>query len=611
MENDKPELSGIVGVASKHAGAFVGKAAAIGQKITGVGVSGVAAVRDLLTRPVGGPVLFTDEEGEPRSETSGLEQRMEEMTGQSNASAALVVVMESDLAEASRDLEQVRSKAEKAQSLLASQLAALQEEKKSLISDLEKLRYEADEARTRGSAMRARLSALESDMVLEKAQAEAEEAKDREGTMKERVDAIESELAEARIELKKAHSGEKEKAHAEQIAEIGAKADEAAARAKAEAAEMMAKVKADAEETIARFKSEAQEKEKSYSETIAKLKAEAEEKAKAHAEQIAKIEAKAAEKNAKSQLSSDVSAVRTEPETVLSNRGQEKVAALPAEKKVISSMEASTARGDEEVDVGIEKQKYQPLSVEAELPIPADVTPEQVRGADFAGAVERIIFTRALSDIASQDTAARVDAARAMAGVRHELSVKTLVAQMAREPSAQVRQECIKALTTLEMKEGLSAVERALTDRAASVRLAAVWGLYHLAGAESAPALIYMFSDEDEEVRRRAVTCIGWLGQEALAVELLLPLSDSSVSVRRAAVEAMGNLHSRQVISGLIERLNDPEKSIRKAALGVLETITGKKMSRGPFPRNEKLLQRLIARWREWWKEEQLEAVST
>jgi len=517
MENDKPELSGIVRVASnasKHAGAFVGKAAAIGRKITGVGVSGVATVRDLLSRPVEGPVLFTDEEGEPRSEASALGQRPKKVAGQGNASAALMAVMESDLAEASRELEHVRSEAEKAQSQLASQLAALQEDKKSLISDLEKVRYEADEARTRESVMRARLTALESDMVLEKTRAEAEEAKVLEDAMKERVDAIESELAEAREELKKAHSEEKEEAHAEQIA---------------------------------------------------------------------KIEAKAAEKDAKSQFSSDVSSVRTEPETVLSNRGQEKVTAVPAEKKVISSMESTTDRSDEEVNVGIKRQEFRPLSIEVELPIPADITPEQVRTADFASAAERIIFTRALFDITSQDTAARTDAARAMAGVRHELSVKALVTQMAHEPSAQVRQECIKALTKLEMKEGLSVVERALTDRAASVRLAAV----------------------------RAVTCIGWLGQEALAVELLVPLSDSSVSVRRSAVEAIGNLRSRQVVPSLIERLNDPEKSIGNAALGVLETITGKKMSRGPFPRNEKLLQRLIARWREWWKEEQLEAVST
>ncbi len=80
-------------------------------------------------------------------------------------------------------------------------------------------------------------------------------------------------------------------------------------------------------------------------------------------------------------------------------------------------------------------------------------------------------------------------------------------------------------------------------------------------------------------------------------------MDDSSVSVGRAAVEAMGNLRSRQTVSTLIERLNDPDVSIRKAVLGALKTITGKQMS-GPFPRDEKSLQGLIARWQEWWKEE-------
>jgi len=63
---------------------------------------------------------------------------------------------------------------------------------------------------------------------------------------------------------------------------------------------------------------------------------------------------------------------------------------------------------------------------------------------------------------------------------------------MASEPSPQVRQECIKALTKLEKKEGLSTVVRALNDRTALVRLAAVWGLYRLAGTECAPALTNM-----------------------------------------------------------------------------------------------------------------------
>ena len=111
-----------------------------------------------------------------------------------------------------------------------------------------------------------------------------------------------------------------------------------------------------------------------------------------------------------------------------------------------------------------------------------------------------------------------------------------------------------------------------------------------------------MFSDEDEEVRRRAAACVGWLGRKKFAVKLLPFLADSSVSVRLAAVEAMGNLRSRQVVSTLIKRLNDPEESVRKAIVRALKTITGKMY--GPFPTDERSLQRLIVRWREWWQGE-------
>jgi len=253
---------------------------------------------------------------------------------------------------------------------------------------------------------------------------------------------------------------------------------------------------------------------------------------------------------------------------------------------------------------GIEVQESPRFVAGAEPPSPPDVLPEEVRAADFPDATQRVIFTGALSDMASQDATVRAEAAKALANVRHDLSVRALAAQLAREPSPRVRQECVTALATLRMNEGLPAVERALTDRAASVRLAAVWGLYRLAGAESGSALTRMLSDEDEEVRRRVATCIGWLGQQELAVGLLPLLADSSVSVRLAAAETMGKLRSRQVVSALIERLNDPEQSIREAALGAIEAITGKQMSQS-LPADEKSHQRLVARWHEWWKGEQ------
>ncbi|MHC4085599.1 MAG: HEAT repeat domain-containing protein [Planctomycetota bacterium] len=283
-------------------------------------------------------------------------------------------------------------------------------------------------------------------------------------------------------------------------------------------------------------------------------------------------------------------------------RKEKKVKAVSIEQEIEPAMEPTVARSDDELNVKTEEQPSQG-AVDAEMPSPVAVMDEEAKAGVFLNATDKIIFTRALSDFTSQDATVRADAAKTMACVRNELSVNALVTQMACESSAQVRQECIKALGTLEMEEALPTIERALADEAGSVRLAAVWGLYHLAGTKSAPALIRMLTDKNEEVRRRAATCIGWLDQEELAVKLLPLLNDNSVSVRRATVETMGNLRSRQVISSLIELLNDPAESVRKVVFIALEKITGKKMSKS-LPKDEEGFEHLTARWQEWWKEE-------
>ena len=310
------------------------------------------------------------------------------------------------------------------------------------------------------------------------------------------------------------------------------------------------------------------------------------------------------EEDAKSQPPSDLSDVQPEEKAVLSDWGEEKVEVVSTEEKVESAMEPAVAQSAGELNAKMEEQASQPVS-KVEVPVLPAVTEEQVQTAVFSNATDKVIFTRALSDIASQDVEVRTNAVKMIGSIRHKLSIKALVTQLVRETSPKVRQECVKALTRQEVNEGLRAVKRALTDQAASVRLAAVWGLYRLAGAESASYLVRMLSDEDEEIQRRSATCIGWLRQEELAVELLPLLSNRSACVRRAAIEAMGKLRSRRVISALIEHLNDPEKSIRKVILDTLKKITGKKMS-GPVPRDEKALQCFIARWREWWKGELL-----
>jgi HEAT repeat protein len=329
----------------------------------------------------------------------------------------------------------------------------------------------------------------------------------------------------------------------------------------------------------------------------------------------AKHELKKAHSNAgktQSKLASQLEELKVEKEALLSDLEQAKSQAGEAvvredkAKTRVAALEydLTAAQSIKKLNLKAEEQPSLQAVVE-EMPAPVVVTDEEIQAAVFASPTDKIIFMRAFTDIANGDATVRVDAAKIMAGVRHELSVKVLTAQMACESSAQVRQECIKALAAMEMTEVLSVVEHALTDKAGSVRLAAVWGLYHLAGAESAQTLIRMFADDDEEVRRRAATCIGWLGKKELAVELLPLLDDNSISVRRAAVEAMSNLRNQQVVSFLIERLNDPVKSLRKVVLSAIETITGKKMSKS-FPKDEKEFKRLIMRWHQWRKEELL-----
>jgi len=305
----------------------------------------------------------------------------------------------------------------------------------------------------------------------------------------------------------------------------------------------------------------------------------------------------------KSQPPSDISDVQPEEETVLSGPDEDEV--VYDEEEFESETEPTVAQSVGELSVTMEEQPSQPVPKVKAPSLPAVTTEEQVQNAVFSNATEKVLFARALSDITNQNVDARTNAVKTMGRIRHKLSIKVLVAQLAKETSPQVRQECVKALTRQDENEGMRAVKRALTDHAASVRLAAVWSLYHLAGAEGAFILVRMLSDESEEVRRRSATCIGWLRQDKFAVELIPLLSDRSAGVRRAAVEAMGNLRSRRVISSLIEHFNDTEKSIRKLILEALEKITGKRMS-GPLPSEDKALQSIIARWKEWWKGELL-----
>ena len=396
--------------------------------------------------------------------------------------------------------------------------------------------------------------------------------------------ASESDLAAARRELKKAQRNA-EKAHSKLVSKLG-------------------NLKAEKESSIFELKQvRNQANETSVRQAELKTRVAALESDLAAAQRRLEMPHKKEAEDAKSQPPSEMSPAQTEQEAELPKPVEEVVIGA-GEEKIGSSTKTAVPHFDKEVSVKSKEQPSQAAS-EIEMPGPAAVADEQIQAAVFDKATDKILFAKAVSDIVNQDVPVRLDAVKTMAGIGHELSVKALVAQVASDPSTQVRQECIKALTALEMKESLPAVERALTDESGSVRLTAVWGLYHLAGPESVPALIRMFADKDEEVRRRAATCIGWLGKGRFAADLTILLDDDSVLVRRAAAEAMGNLNNSQVVLPMIEHLKDPDKATRKVVLCAIEKITGKKIGES-FPGNEAELDRLIARWRQWWEEDML-----
>jgi len=553
MSDKKSTGSGIIGSASEHAGASVGKIAAIGAKIGRLGARGVASVGDLLVRPVETPVLVADQENHLMPEAPACKPAGRQPAGRENGPTP-PAVLESDLAAFRRELEEARGAAEKAQAQLASQLRALQAEKQSLIAELEGARDETKDRLAREGALRARVAAVESELAAARGQLEQSQ----------------SEAAEARSQL------------------VSQPGDLPASR-KAHPLAVQGQRNRTTGAAAGRHQTTA--KKAGGGKDLSKKREKA-------------LVSHSVNRKAKPPLPSAAGAVRTKAETVSSDRRREKAPQASAREKAAPAREAAAAtRPAEKPDRRIEQQEQEawPPIAQPETPSLPGVSMEEVRAAVFPEVTDRIIFTRALADMVSRNVAARADAARVMAGIRHALSVKALAAQMAREPSEQVRQECVMALTELEMQEAIPELQRALTDRAVSVRLAAVKGIYRLAGPESAPVLKTVFADENEEVRRRAVTCIGWLGQEEHAVALLPLLADGSVLVRRAAVEAMANLRSRRVVSGLIECLDDPDESIRKVVLRALQTITGKKMVRS-LPIDKKAHQRLVARWHDWWK---------
>ena len=123
------------------------------------------------------------------------------------------------------------------------------------------------------------------------------------------------------------------------------------------------------------------------------------------------------------------------------------------------------------------------MITEAKAPSPPDVTLEEVQVAVFSNAADRIIFRRALSDIASQDATVRADAVRTIAVGwlgQEALAVKLL--PLLADRSVSVRRSAIEAMGNLRSRQVVSALIERLNEPEESIRKAVLGALKTITG---------------------------------------------------------------------------------------------------------------------------------
>ncbi len=230
------------------------------------------------------------------------------------------------------------------------------------------------------------------------------------------------------------------------------------------------------------------------------------------------------------------------------------------------------------------------------------VTPEELRSAEFGNSVENVLFSRFLYEIGSTDASSRSRAARGIGGINHELSLRAITAQYQRDNVAQVRKECIKAMSNLDIDGSIDAIKIGLKDKAPSVRLAALQGIYRQNECGGIEDVIAMLDDENALVRCRAVTCVGWNGDPAYADKITMLAKDENAPVRRAVVEAIGLLGSTDYINILFDSFEDEDEAVCTKSIIALSAITGAVLPE-ELPKDKDKRKALVKSWQEKWED--------
>jgi HEAT repeat protein len=221
---------------------------------------------------------------------------------------------------------------------------------------------------------------------------------------------------------------------------------------------------------------------------------------------------------------------------------------------------------------------------------------------DIAGDADDPASIEAVAGLLATDASPEVRAAAVRTISRSEGALPSVIRALG-DPDPHVRATAVESMPSSPASEVGPVLAQALTDLDERVRLAAIERLAGVSSAEPALAwsalrqcrleerdellgafqrtnpnqvleiaLEHLYSPDQDE-RKLAVEMTGWGANQAAVESAIRALGDPVPDVRRAAVGALGRLRDRSAVAALGKTLADPDPDVRVGAVRALGVI--------------------------------------
>ncbi len=182
-------------------------------------------------------------------------------------------------------------------------------------------------------------------------------------------------------------------------------------------------------------------------------------------------------------------------------------------------------------------------------------------------------FDSAMTDLRSNDAAARRQAAEKLGQLRDQKAVPALIKALS-DQSPLVRQSAADSLGLMTSREAAPALADLLAkDAEASVRQQAAISLSYIMDQNTGPALIKALKDPAQPVRYAALHTLGVIRYAPAEKEIIGMLSSEDKSMRRGAIAALGQMQSKAAGEPIAAQLADQDQFVRIEAIKAVGNI--------------------------------------